>query len=93
MTGYSLGESLRTPTGHCLGCGKPLDAAACVDESPEGQKPSPGDFTVCLYCGHLMVFAEDLTPRPPNEEEIADIAGDGRLLAIQWARGKTETKH
>jgi len=53
---------------------------------------SPGDATVCLTCGHLMVFGEDLLLRNPTDAEIVKFAGDKRLLAVQWARGMTKPK-
>jgi hypothetical protein len=54
--------------------------------------PSSGDFTVCIRCGHVMCFAEDLTLRDPTGAELVTIAGDWRLLAIQAARGKVMKK-
>jgi hypothetical protein len=39
-----------------------------------------------MYCGHISVFALDLTLREPNLEEARDIAGDPDILAYQRAR-------
>jgi hypothetical protein len=55
----------------------------------EDAVPRPGDITLCLYCGHIMAFADDLTLRELNDEEAHDIAGDPRMLAAQWARRKS----
>jgi len=54
----------------CLCCGKRLDAATGVTGK---HKPSAGAATICLDCGHVMVFGEDLRLRNPSEEERADI--------------------
>jgi hypothetical protein len=73
----------------CLHCGAPLDGASGVgvDASPD-----PGDITVCIYCGHIMAFADDLTMRPLTDAEAYEAAGDERILAIQKARAALEPK-
>ena len=71
------------PASLCLACGRSLNAASGVDHD---HRPSPGDVTVCLRCGHIMIFAEDLTPRDLTAEEVIEVAGDKRILAIQRAR-------
>ena len=72
----------------CLGCGKFVDAATGVFGA---RTPESGDVTVCLYCGHLMVFREfrgRLQLDNPTDKEIHAIAGDKRILAVQRTRGK-----
>jgi len=96
---------MRTRKSRCLHCGTVLDAASVVREAgrwPHNDKPRfdmsddveprPGDFTVCIKCGHLSTFGEDLRLRDPTDEEAIKIAGDPVLLAIQWARGETMKK-
>jgi len=73
----------------CLGCGAPNDATS---PTHGGNKPSEGDVTVCMYCGHISVFNADLTLRNPNDEEAYAIAGDQRILQIQKARAKSNIK-
>lgn len=77
-----LGKSKLLPDLHCLNCGKLIDGATSVDGD---YLPDAGDATICIYCGHLMVF--DLTVRKPNDAELEELAGDKRILAIQKARG------
>ena len=36
---------------------------------------------------------EDLKLRNPTDEELTEVAGDERLLAVQHARAMTGTKH
>jgi hypothetical protein len=67
----------------CVDCGKRLDGAAGVDTD---DAPDPGDFTVCAYCGNIMVYDDDLSLRRPNAAEAREIAGDKRILALQRAR-------
>jgi hypothetical protein len=49
-------------------------------------KPSPGDFTICLYCGHLCTFTEELGLRDPTDAEILEIAGAVELIGAQKFR-------
>lgn len=79
-----LGSDRRVPRSICTACGKLLDSAACVGE--DDMVPNPGDFTVCIGCGHLMVFGEGMILRDPFDDELVELAGDPRVLAIQKAR-------
>jgi hypothetical protein len=79
-----LGEDQHLPTRPtCLSCGKLLDGVTGV--GADGL-PGPGDFSLCAYCGHIMVFTDDLMLREPTGKEIHEIAGDERILMIQRAR-------
>jgi hypothetical protein len=78
------------PKNHCLNCGKLIDGASGVDTKA---KPRPGYITVCIYCGHLMAFAKDLSMRALTEEEMHEVAGDERILAVQWAAAQVREKH
>ena len=69
----------------CLSCGEMMDGATAVGEEGEIM-PAPGDFTVCLYCGHLMVFDDQLAFRNPSDAEIIELVGDERVTAICEAR-------
>jgi hypothetical protein len=75
------------PVAQCVDCGKWLDGAAGVDTD---DAPDPGDFTVCAYCGSIMVYKDDLTLRQPNAAEALEVAGDERILAIQRVRKAVE---
>jgi hypothetical protein len=100
-----MNVDMRTRKSRCLHCGTVLDAADVVREIgrwPNGErrfemrddaKPRPGDFSICIRCGHLAIFGEDSRMRDPNDEEIVCIAGDPSLLAIQRARAAVMKKH
>ena len=60
-----------------------MDRASGVDTQ---SSPSPGDITLCIRCGHVMAFDEGLRFRQLNDEEIKDVAGDPRIIAVQKAR-------
>jgi hypothetical protein len=80
---HFLGPGIKVPMSACLGCGKEVNGASGVDHRGP---PTPGHITICLYCGHIMAFAEDMSLRELTGEEMHDIAGDARLIAVQRAR-------
>ena len=55
-------------------CGRRIEGATCVSD-PDAV-PGPGTVTLCLYCGHIMVFTENMTLRDPTVAEYMQIAGD-----------------
>lgn len=75
----------RMKPDNCLGCGKLVDAATSFADP--AAKPSPGDITICLDCGHVMAFADDLKLRSLTDQELIEIAADPEILALQRARG------
>lgn len=79
-----LGRMARVPETPCLNCLTLVDAASPVDKRG---KPRPGDITVCLYCGHVMAFADDLAFRELTSDEMHEVAGNKSVLDIQRARG------
>lgn len=78
-----LGKETRLPLDHCINCGRRCDAASPVDEVRA--KPKSGDVTLCIACGHLMVFGKDLKLREPNALELIAIAGDRRIVRASTA--------
>lgn len=69
-----------TRTFRCLDCHKTLDMALDVEGDAQ---PEPGDFTICIVCGHLMTFGHDMWPRNLTSEEQIKIAGNRKMLALQ----------
>lgn len=62
-----IGKATRTPTQMCLNCGKLIDAASGVGHS---RWPKPDDITVCIGCGHIMVYTNALHLREPTASEL-----------------------
>jgi hypothetical protein len=79
MTAIGNVVTKRMPTCACLNCGLEVSGAT----GWEGRGPHPGDASVCLRCGHFMVFADDMTLRAPTDAEILEWAGDPALLLGQ----------
>lgn len=65
---------------HICTCGADNDAA-----SHHNATPSPGDVSLCWYCGELTVFNEDLTQHIPSEEEMDEIKSNPAWHLVQNA--------
>ena len=62
-----MASGAKLPVLKCVICGYEADCATCVDE--EGARPSPGDWTLCLKCGEILIFEEGGKTKVPT---IAD---------------------
>lgn len=80
----------RLPERECLQCGKKLDAASCLAD--DTAVPRPGDISMCIRCGHLMTFADDLSYRELTEEELLEVPLD-EVSQLQRARKRAMEKH
>jgi DNA-directed RNA polymerase subunit RPC12/RpoP len=67
------------PEKACLNCGKTIDAATRTLDKDD-DRPSPGDVAICFYCGHLMVYADDMSVREPTDEEVVEMAADPDIV-------------
>lgn len=45
-------------------------------------QPEEGDLSVCIKCGSICVFDEDLYLRKPTEEELAEAMANEEMLAV-----------
>lgn len=70
----------KIPDMVCTVCDAQLNHAG--DKAEDGRTPSEGDYTICLYCSHLMVFRSDLTLRDPTAEEYQDAVDDTDLKEV-----------
>jgi hypothetical protein len=85
---------IRMPKSRCLDCGKLITAASRLDD--DRSTPDPGDVAVCIDCGHIQAYADDLTLRPLTDDEMVEIAGDREIIdtvkAIKWANDARQGK-
>lgn len=93
-----LAKTERMSSHRCLNCSESNDAASgVVDKHARNTlKPRPGDVTLCFYCGHVMMFDNDMSFRELTKEEKMHAATDQRLLAARAALAltiKARTKH
>jgi hypothetical protein len=70
----------RFPEIKCLACGTKLNSAS--DDNDGDIYPSEDDFTVCLYCTHIMAFKADRTLRELTLEEAKDAETDQAVMDI-----------
>jgi len=49
-------KTSRMPTSICPICKSSLEAATSL----KNEIPDPGDISVCLYCGNILKFNDDL---------------------------------
>jgi len=70
------------PEQKCLRCGHEFDSASAVGRDAT---PKEGDATLCIGCGHLMVFGADLMLRELTEDEHLEMGMDPRVRAAQDA--------
>jgi hypothetical protein len=57
----------RTPECNCPYCGHKFDRVSSIREP---RAPRPGDFTLCIKCGLLMAFDQELRVRGLNLEDL-----------------------
>jgi hypothetical protein len=67
----------RTPDFICE-CGQPLTGASHVDD-PDSDPPGDGDLSICLYCGRLRAFGQDLKLRDLTEAELDAVMRDAEF--------------
>lgn len=72
-----------SPT-RCVACGYLTDGATGVGTE---DSPQPGEWSICLRCGHLQAFDDKLQLRNLTDAEAYEAAGDKIILAAQKARG------
>ena len=61
----------------CINCGEIICAAL---NTTDNNAPFPGALSICADCGHLMVFADDMSFREPTAEEMVNLAGHKDVL-------------
>jgi hypothetical protein len=62
----------------CPNCRKSIDTC----QSTSGERgPQPSDLSICLYCGHLSAYGDDMMLRELTDAEVVEVAGDPELIA------------
>lgn len=81
--------SNRIPLTPCPSCGKLNDAATHPTQT---RMPAPGDFSVCGYCGELLIFNEGLSMRRAELNDLMPV--DARThRAIEQMQAAFRLKH
>lgn len=61
-------DAVRVPLSPCPKCNYRLDAATLV--RPGTALPKPGDFTICLRCGEVLIFGDELALRVAMANDV-----------------------
>ena len=64
----------------CPTCKMTLDCHIPDDGREEG--PKPEDLSVCMHCGELLVFNQDLTQRVMPASVFLDLDGEHQIKMI-----------
>ncbi len=60
-------ESFHTPPGMCPSCGQFLDMTSGFHGD---ERPTPGAFTICIYCANILMFESGMRLRCAEEADI-----------------------
>lgn len=71
------------PEFRCLKCNYRMD---CTTEAFGEGMPKAGDLSMCMMCGYLMVFNEDLTVRELTPEERVRVKSDPNVIRADIVR-------
>jgi len=55
----------------CPECGNKNDSGLGIEH--EALIPREGDASICIVCGHVMIFKADGALREPSEDELIEI--------------------
>lgn len=71
------------PISKCPVCGYKMDSATCVGD--ERAMPRPNEISLCLKCGEVMAFNDDLSLRQASLNDLIDVPERGmrQITAIQ----------
>jgi hypothetical protein len=78
-------KTTRLQYEHCLACGHAVDAATNFEADA---RPKPSDWTICINCGHLMAFDDELHLRELTTAERDEAAKDLRIGRMQAAQAE-----
>jgi hypothetical protein len=84
----------KLPETYCLECGYRMDAAGAAD-GKDDMLAQPGDISICMKCGAVQRFADDMTMRPNTPEEAEEITNDPELLneLARYVKGVHVLRH
>lgn len=65
------------PLATCLSCGTRLDGATGIQDPRN--RPSGGMLSICMYCGGLAMYQDDLSLRALTDDEMAELQADEKV--------------
>jgi hypothetical protein len=82
--------TVQTPATRCPGCGLVLNAATNLEGA---NLPVPGDLSVCLGCGGMMRFTDELRVVPLEEEDFEALEVEVRRDLVLKSLAAQRVKH
>lgn len=83
LLNYKTMKDYSIPLSACPHCGYLLDRT--TDAFGESS-PHKDDISMCIACGKLAMFNEDLTLRKPTLDELLKLAASQSITQVQLAR-------
>lgn len=77
-----VGNKRRVRINFCMQCGAEFDAATGIGNNAE---PSPDAIAICIDCGHVQVFDENLCFRAMTVDEAINVKNDVNVQLALYA--------
>jgi hypothetical protein len=78
------------PETICWHCGIALDAV--TPQNSDDIEPHSGAVSLCMYCGAIAIFGDDLRLEPPTTQMLDNLKNNREFIAdymrFMWARQK-----
>lgn len=68
------------PPSKCPVCGKTVDAATPFIKGQEKARPRPGDVTVCVGCGEICAYTDEMTLRRAELNDLMKMPESDREM-------------
>lgn len=85
-----LGKDHLIRKNTCSICHHQLDGATQINGI---NKPKPGDVSLCIECGNIAIFGNDLELRQPTSEENQVLQKDHIIISAQAIIFATKKTH
>lgn len=66
-------ETHRTKLNFCPVCGYKMDLASSMSDDGVDRHPKSGDIGLCLKCGEILCYNDDMSLRESNLDDILQI--------------------
>lgn len=86
-----MSASQKVPPVPCPACGAELDGAWATDGS--GERPSPGDVTICIYCAEMLCYTAALGLRPAAPDDLYRLGNEAALGLFNVLRAVSARIH
>jgi hypothetical protein len=67
----AIRAEIHLPLSRCVVCDHEMDMATCLQN--EGAIPRPNDISICIRCGNLAIYDNDLHLRELTEDELDEV--------------------